>query len=378
MVFLQHPREADVAIGTARMASLCLPRSELHVGVRWAGTRALASVHADPERPPALLYPGEGAVDLARSPPPGPITLVVVDGTWAQTKKLVKENPELAALPRYAFRPEAPSEYRIRREPDEAFVSTIEALSHVLGALEGDPERFRSLLEPFRAMVETQLAFVETVRARRTRRPRQRARRGAEVPELLRERAHDLVCVVAEASAWPYGDARRKEGSRGELVHLAAVRLGRADLAPAARFEAFVATEGPLAPDTARHLALDEGALGSGMSPAALREAWRAFLGDGDALCTWGTFTPGVLAEAGALPALPRLDLRHALRVLASESPGALEELGERAALADRLGPPLAAGRAGRRLALLAALVPALSVGGARFAEELARGSGRA
>jgi DTW domain-containing protein YfiP len=135
IVLLQHPRERDVAIGTARMASLCLPNAELHVGVHWRDSAALARALSDPERPAALLYPGEGAIDVVLSPPSGPVTLIVVDGTWWQTKKVVRENPELARLPRFAFTPPAPSEYRIRREPQDDYVSTIEALVHVLGAL---------------------------------------------------------------------------------------------------------------------------------------------------------------------------------------------------------------------------------------------------
>src|SRR6478609_8486264 len=62
IVLLQHPRERDMAIGTARMASLCLPNAELHVGVRWQGSTALAEALSDPARPAALLYPGEGAI----------------------------------------------------------------------------------------------------------------------------------------------------------------------------------------------------------------------------------------------------------------------------------------------------------------------------
>ena len=42
VVLLQHPREEDMAIGTARMASLCLPNSELHVGVDFQTSPALA------------------------------------------------------------------------------------------------------------------------------------------------------------------------------------------------------------------------------------------------------------------------------------------------------------------------------------------------
>src|SRR6188768_1362979 len=84
VVILQHPRERDMPIGTARMASLCLPRAELHVGVQWGDSRPLARALGDPARPAILLYPGPDARDILRDPPPGPVTLIVVDGTWSQ------------------------------------------------------------------------------------------------------------------------------------------------------------------------------------------------------------------------------------------------------------------------------------------------------
>src|SRR3954470_3648823 len=82
VVILQHPRERDMPIGTARMASLCLPQATLHVGVRWGAHPALAAALPDRDRPPILLYPGPGARDILREPPGGPVTLIVVDGTW--------------------------------------------------------------------------------------------------------------------------------------------------------------------------------------------------------------------------------------------------------------------------------------------------------
>src|SRR4051794_894242 len=90
IVLLQHPRERDVPIGTAGRASLCLPTAELHVGVHGRGSSALQRALSDPSRPAALLYPGEGAVDVVRNPPRTPVTLVVVDGTWWQTRKVVR------------------------------------------------------------------------------------------------------------------------------------------------------------------------------------------------------------------------------------------------------------------------------------------------
>ena len=205
VVILQHPRERDMPIGTARMASLCLPRAELRVGVRWTG-ELLAGAIDDPARPPILLYPGPGARDILRDPPRGPVTLVVVDGTWSQARTVVRYNPVLQGLPRYAFATPEPSHYRIRREPRAEYVSTIEALMHVLGALEGDPARFRSLLDPLRAMVDAQLACQARSPRRGTRqvhRPRPPRRM---VPEAITERFDDLVCVVGDRDTpWPNG-----------------------------------------------------------------------------------------------------------------------------------------------------------------------------
>jgi len=159
VVLLQHPRERDVPIGTARMASLCLCNAELHVGLHWSGSRVLARALSNPERPAVLLYPGAKAMDVVATPPRVPVTLIVVDGTWSNTKKVLRENPELAALARYALAPTSPSEYRIRSEPKAGYVSTIEAVAQVLAAWEPDGERFQALLRPFRAMVEGQIAF---------------------------------------------------------------------------------------------------------------------------------------------------------------------------------------------------------------------------
>src|SRR4051812_3448226 len=63
VLLLQHPRERDMAIGTARMASLCLPDAELWVGADWTSCPALDAALSDPARPAALLYPGPGARD---------------------------------------------------------------------------------------------------------------------------------------------------------------------------------------------------------------------------------------------------------------------------------------------------------------------------
>src|SRR5262245_4772232 len=117
VLILQHRRERDVSIGTARMAALRLPGAELRVGVEFTADHVVRRALDDPERPAVVLFPGGDARDVRVDPPPGPVTLVVLDGTWWQAAKLLKVNPALRALPRYSFSPEVPSRYRLRREP---------------------------------------------------------------------------------------------------------------------------------------------------------------------------------------------------------------------------------------------------------------------
>ena len=278
-------------VNTARIASLCLPAAEVHVGLRLPDARVLR----DPLRPAALLYPGPGAVDVEQFPPRTEITLVVVDGTWSQAKKLVRLNPELAALPRYAFRPPAPSEYRIRREPREDFVSTLEALVHVLGVLEGDRDRFLSMLRPFRAMVEAQIAFAGSNRPR-VRHPRTRAPADprARLPPVLRDRPRDLVCVHAEANAWPYGAAERASCPE-ELVHWVARRPATGE-----SFEAIVAPRHALYAKTAWHLGVPATALLQGMTTDALHERWARFSRPDDVVCAWGAHPLALFEAAGS------------------------------------------------------------------------------
>ncbi|MBV9945789.1 MAG: DTW domain-containing protein [Myxococcales bacterium] len=363
VVLLQHPRERDVPIGTARMAALCLPNAELHVGVRWSGSAALARALSDPGRPAVLLYPGEGAIDVASHPPPGPVTLVVVDGTWWQARKVIRDNPELSALPRYTFTPKAPSDYRIRKEPDATCVSTIEALVQVLGVLEGERERFEALLAPFRAMVDAQIACAARFRQARTRHERGPRPPRRRLPPSLLARGGDLLCVAGEANAWPYGSSERAAPYAEELVHWLAFRPRTGE-----RFE-IVKAPSHLAPMTPVHLALSRTALESGCTGELLRRRWRAFVRDDDVLCSWGTYATTLFAvEGGYLPPV-RLDLRQVARVYMDGRFGTLDELLVRLDVGP--SPALGGGRGGTRLGQLVRLTRVLEEAAAR--EEAAR-----
>ena len=354
VVILQHPRESDVPINTARIAELSLSSSTLHVGLDFSRDRALLAALSNQAAPPVLLYPSDDAKDLAVDPPLGPVTLVVIDGTWWQASKLFKLNPVLHALPRYGLAPSEESRYRIRREPAAHCLSTIEALEAALAVLEDRPGGLPELLAPFDAMVETQLDFV-------ARESRPRHRRSVEprlrplVAPALSERPEALVIGYGEANAWPYGSG----GKAPEVVHWAAVRPATGE-----RFEAYVRPNGPLAPSFEAHSHLMAERIQGGESRADFAARLGAFLRADDVLASWGFYTSELLRGEG-LPIPPRLDLREAAIHALERRVGQLEDYVT--ALGATVREPWAAGRTGTRLASMEALVARLR--GARRGE---------
>ncbi|MDB4961143.1 MAG: hypothetical protein JWP01_1142 [Myxococcales bacterium] len=349
IVILQHPRERDMPIGTARMASLCLPQAKLHVGARWSESAPLAKALADPGYPPILLYPGPGARDILREPPVGPVTLVVVDGTWSQAKSVVRDNPVLQALPRYAFDAPAPSQYRIRREPKVEYVSTIEALMHVLGALEGQPERFRALLDPLNAMVDAQLAAQAAHPRTRPRHPKPPKPTRHALPDHAMERFADLVCVVSEANAWPY--VAGTTSPPDEVVHVTAHRPATGET-----FAMIAAPERGISPTTSFHIGLADDQLRAGAPRADVLAQLAAFLRPTDIMCAWGHYSSSLVTDAGGTLPAERIDLRAAAQKFANVKIGSLDDY------ARSLGPvppALTIGRAGHRLAMLVHIVNA-------------------
>jgi DTW domain-containing protein YfiP len=154
VVLLQHPREARLAICSAWLTRLALENAELHRGVRFAEHPRVRELAAAPGT--ALLYPGPDAEPADRASPPR--ALLVIDGTWPQSERMLRDNPALARLPRIGLTPDRASGYAgLRREPGPDRLSTLEAVALALGALERDPERFAPMVAAFRRAVALQL-----------------------------------------------------------------------------------------------------------------------------------------------------------------------------------------------------------------------------
>jgi DTW domain-containing protein YfiP len=352
VVFLQHPREHRMPIGTARMTNLGLANSELHIAADLdchPRVRALA----DAGSRTVLLFPGPGAVEPWALPDGPPTTLVVLDGTWIQARKMLERSVQLQRLTRVAFTPEAPGTYRIRREPAAHCLATVEAVVQVLGRLENDPDRFAPLLRAFEQMVEQQLHFKTTRPNPYFHTPRVRPSERARLQLVLAKHRDHLVAVHTEVNV--HARETRVPG-KPELLQLVAERIATGE-----RFEAMLAARRPMATTVPLHLELPASRFQGGEGVADVFARFAAFLRSDDRVCCWGRFPLDLLQAEGFEPRLV-VNLREVAARALGRSPGGPEQ----AALALSGGaesrPAWTGGRAGRRVAALGTILDQLLI----------------
>jgi DTW domain-containing protein YfiP len=151
-VVVRHWKERNKPSNTARLADLAMPSMRV-VDYGAAGTLWDPRTLLVPQ--PALLFPDPEAPTFNGTPK----TVIVVDGSWPQARKLVNKIPGIKGLPRLRIDPPSPTTLRMRTPPFPEGMSTIEAIAAALDALEGTGSG-----DPLRALL--QRAVQATVNAR--------------------------------------------------------------------------------------------------------------------------------------------------------------------------------------------------------------------
>lgn len=166
LILVVHPREARKTVGTVRIAHLSTEDSFLFVGKGEEIDQSTELLRfLDTEKYfPAVLFPGPNAIPVELAPSSKPLALFVIDGTWHQASRMMRNSRILSALPRLAFSPDRPSEYQFRTQPMPHCVSTVEAVHtvvekrHHAGIYPAPVGRAHDrMLEVFREMVQIQL-----------------------------------------------------------------------------------------------------------------------------------------------------------------------------------------------------------------------------
>lgn len=176
VLILQHPLELNHAKGSARLLHLSLRHSLLQVGEVFAEQELRALLHqpwapalcqgTPPDnRTAVLLYPDDPGMpppsylDSSILREPQRLRLIVLDGIWRKSRKILYRNPLLQQLPRLPLNDAPASRYRIRQAHRPGQLSTLEATCRALMQIEGAGDKYQALLRAFDGFVAQQLGY---------------------------------------------------------------------------------------------------------------------------------------------------------------------------------------------------------------------------
>ena len=165
VLVLQHPDEATQAKGSARLLRLSLARCRVVVGERFE-PQALGQMLGGDVSGNVLLYPADTVTGIAAASSQGrPTRLVVLDGTWRKSLRMLHANPLLQSLPRWSLpAPTTASRYQALRKARLATqMSTLEAACIALAEIEAAPTRYAPLLAAFERFVADRAALAHVV-----------------------------------------------------------------------------------------------------------------------------------------------------------------------------------------------------------------------
>jgi DTW domain-containing protein YfiP len=273
VLILQHVAERFHPFNTARIVQ----KSLHHCHLITDHNRRFATHDLPLSRNAGLLYLGADASSLTELPVADrPDQLVVIDGTWHQAKTIVRDVPQLRALPCYRLTPATPGQYRIRREPNAQSLSTLEATVAALQTLEPDTAGLDQLLSAFNQMVETQLGHPGSDPAsRHTRRQPSQPRY---IPLGLLQDPKGLVVAYGEATP---GQVGQRAGNPSP-VSWVAQRLGTAE-----RFSCRLRQQQPLSDDALEYMRLSAEDFDDARSRDEFRRRWCHFLRRNDVLIVY-------------------------------------------------------------------------------------------
>jgi len=154
VLIIQHPKEENHPKGTGRLLHLCLPNSQLLI----TETLPCALEAQLQQSNSALLYPQtqESEPFIPHAGTNTDTQLIILDGTWRKTRKLLHLNAGLRQLPRLSLEEAhvGPSNYRIRKAHKSGQLATIEAAALALQLVEPCAHEYQGLRDTFNGFID--------------------------------------------------------------------------------------------------------------------------------------------------------------------------------------------------------------------------------
>ncbi|WP_443217438.1 tRNA-uridine aminocarboxypropyltransferase [Rhodopirellula sp. P2] len=290
VLIMQHRRERSHPFNTARIVSQSLQRCQVMVAYNHELAERFATMQLSDRV--GLLYPGENAKLLSDlEPDERPEQLVVIDGTWHHAKTLFRDIPRLQTLPRYRLAPSEPGRYRIRREPNEHALSTLEATVAALSAIEPTTPGFDRLVDVFDRMISDQLNVSKSNwRHNEARRPG-----SPNVPRVLTKDISKIVVAYGEQERGNTGEGSSAANQPPAPLYWNAVRMGTGEF-----FRCAIQSKSLNDEAFMERLRLTPDELQPLVSVDDFRERWRSFVRADDHLAVFHRSTSKLLEDVAA------------------------------------------------------------------------------
>lgn len=243
-------------------------------------------------RDAGLLFPAADAIVLEKlHPNQRPSQLVVIDGTWSQAKSLYGALPQLQSLPCYKLAPPQPGQYRIRLEPTDQSLSTVEATVAALKALEPETRNLEQLLVAFDLMIQKQLDHPDVGEQHYS---------GGPIDGTTLNVPKDLFIDLSRIVA-VYGEANFRKPDQPKKIQRTPVFWCAQNLGTGATFASALKTEEPLSETFLNHLELSRSDFESALDTGQFLNAWNEFTKDAEVLVAYNEGTFRLLDKARQL-----------------------------------------------------------------------------
>jgi len=158
IIVLQHPDEVKNSKGSAIIAELGLKQYQAWVGEDFRQVKALNELIENASEEMLVLFPAKQAVDLKRNMSEKAKYLIIIDASWRKARKIWETNKQLHKLKCVKLVTDRSSNYRIRKVPQQGYLSTIESIVEGLRVLDKSPGAYQPLLDLFYEMIDFQIS----------------------------------------------------------------------------------------------------------------------------------------------------------------------------------------------------------------------------
>ncbi|QSZ41601.1 DTW domain-containing protein [Sulfurimonas aquatica] len=168
-VVLMHPKEfKKVKNNTGHFTHQTLENSELFIGIDFSDNARINEIIKSHDS--YILFPSDNALNLSETNPKKSdkeLAIFIIDSTWACTTKMFTLSKNLQALKHMSFTTSKSSQYKIKVQPEDYCLSTIESTLVVLEELNRwsvesvKESQIDGFLKPFEEMIAYQQKLIE-------------------------------------------------------------------------------------------------------------------------------------------------------------------------------------------------------------------------